>query len=532
MTVPRRPFLYLVSLALLAALASGGSAAAQAPDLSPRALWKAFQADNPFAGYVVERDEIVPSDTVPGMKLRRLEVKFYSQTIEGRRWGHPAVVFMPADRRVFLSGGRRGQVVIVGQRSWDNLATGPWRDAYLGNYGEPIASRTGRPTMVCPVPGEYDGEGGREISLGAIDDLRKRTGSPADHNYFRLAVPYLRALDVMAGLLRIPPREIRAVIGGHSKRATSAYTAAAADPERVAGVVYMGNESEWDAMRESAWKAVCPAVSQDAVKARVLYIGGTNEDGYRMFGINRIQEMMRGAWTIAYVPNYRHSSMSEHHFLNWPMWIAHVFDGRPLTRISDLSRREAPEGTAWGGRPMPAGTIFRARIASPNKIIMAKVWYVYCDDVPYWRDLVWYPEFMVKTGPDTYEGYVTGRLPDAWLVEVKDTAGGFAGYLTSLPQDITGLPTAVRTSRGSRSRLWSPIEKKGPSPSAGKDKRFGVTADGGEAPVEPVMAGAIGRARSKVEPGLYGPIWTQVQAQPSSRAVILNRPSRNGAKSQ
>jgi hypothetical protein len=132
-----------------------------------------------------------------------------------------------------------------------------------------------------------------------------------------------------------------------------------------------------------------------------------------------------------------------------------------LTAIGDLSWREAPEGTAWGGEPRPAGTIFRARIASPNKIIQAKVWYVYCDDAPYWRDLVWYPEFMVRTGPDTYEGYVTGRLPDAWLVEVKDTAGGFAGYLTSLPQDITGLPTATRVSRGSRSRLWAPKGKQG-----------------------------------------------------------------------
>ncbi len=63
---------------------------------------------------------------------------------------------------------------------------------------------------------------------------------------------------------------------------------------------------------------------------------------------------------------------------------------------------------------------------------------------------------MVKTGPDVYEGYVKGKLPDAWLVEVKDIARGYAGYVTSLPQDITGLPVQTRTSRGSRSRLWEP----------------------------------------------------------------------------
>jgi hypothetical protein len=107
-----------------------------------------------------------------------------------------------------------------------------------------------------------------------------------------------------------------------------------------------------------------------------------------------------------------------------------------------------------------AGAIFRARLTSPNKIIQAKVWYVYNDDPPYWRDLVWYPEFMISTGGGIYEGYVKGKLPDAWLVEAKDVAMGYPSYLTSLPQDITGMPTERRTSRGSRSRLWEPKKKK------------------------------------------------------------------------
>jgi hypothetical protein len=143
------------------------------------------------------------------------------------------------------------------------------------------------------------------------------------------------------------------------------------------------------------------------------------------------------------------------------MWIAHVFEGRPLTRISDLSFREVEDGFVWGGQPVEAGTVFRARLSGANKIIQAKVWYLYNDDPPYWRDLVWYPEFMINTGGDVWEGYVKGKLPDAWLVEVKDIAAGRASYLSSLPQDITGLPTETRTSRGSRSRLWEPKKKKG-----------------------------------------------------------------------
>ncbi len=444
-------------LALPGLFFAAGKTKANLPD--PGGLWQRFQEDLIPLAYEVRADEIMDSYSVPGLKLRRLEVKFYSQEIQGRKWGHPCVVFLPADPGLLKRPERRGKVVIVGQRSWDGLATGPWREPFLGNYGEPIAALTGYPTMICPVPGEYDGTEGQEISIGFLGDYRQKTQNPVDHPYFRLAVPYLRALDVMAGVLGLGKEEIRAVIGGHSKRATSAYVAAAIDPERIAGLVYMGNESTWGSTREPPWNAVCPAILQKWVKAEVLYIGATNEDGYRMYNINRIQEEMGDAWTIEMIPNYRHASMSEKHFLDWRMWVAHIFDGRPLTRINGLEFRKVEEGFKWGGRNVEDGTLFRARITSPNKIIQVKIWYVYNDDEPYWRDLVWYPEFMVRKEGDVFEGYVKGKLPDAWLVEIKDTAGGFPGYLSSLPQDITGKKTATRKSRGSRSRHWEPVKK-------------------------------------------------------------------------
>ncbi len=419
-------------------------------------LWQRCQKNLLPLNYTVQRDEIIPADSNPGIKLRRIEVKFYSQELNDKKWGHPCVIFLPADPKIIQAPNRKGKVVIVGQRSWDGLATGPWRDSFLGNYGEPIAALTGYPTMICPVPGEYDNTEGQEISIGFLRELAQNTKDPIDHNYFRLAIPYIRALDIMADILNIQRSEIRAVIGGHSKRATSAYTAAAIDPDRIAGVVYMGNESNWNGMLDGPWRAICPAYTKDWINAKVLYLGATNEDGYQMYGINQIQKMMGGAWTIEYIPNYRHASMSEKHFLDWRMWIAHVFENRPLTKISDLSYREVPERFQWGGRSQEAGTVFRASIESSNKIIQAKIWYVYNDDEPYWRDLVWYPEFMIKRADGFYEGYVKGKLPDAWLVEVKDTAGGFPGYVSSLPQDITGKQTETKKSRGSRSRLWEP----------------------------------------------------------------------------
>ncbi|HBO44733.1 MAG TPA: hypothetical protein DD670_12550, partial [Planctomycetaceae bacterium] len=266
--------------------------------------------------YTIEKDEIVTSDTDPSMKLRRIEVKFYSQELEGRKWGHPSVIFMPADPKVYNSKERRGKIVVVAQRSWDGLATGPWRGGFLGNYGEPIAARTGYPVIICPIPGEYDGEDGRELSIGFLGRRYGETKNLADSGYVRLAIPYLYAMDVMARILDIDKKEIRAVIGGHSKR-VSAYTAAAMDPERVVGVVYMGNESGWGRSDgTSPFRAIEPPHTQQWVKANVLYLGGTNEDGYEMFSINRMQERMGGKWTIEMVPNYRHASMSEKHFLD------------------------------------------------------------------------------------------------------------------------------------------------------------------------------------------------------------------------
>ncbi len=457
----------LIPIAVLLFCLPTASGAAASPG-NPGATDPGFPAPQQLLGlcgdtllpaeYTIEKDEIVTSDTDPTKKLRRIEVKFYSQQIDGRKWGHPSVIFLPADRQVCEAKERRGKVVIVAQRSWDGLATGPWRSAFLGNYGEPIAARTGYPTMICPIPGEYDGEDGREIGIGFLGGRYQQTKNLADTAYVRLAIPYLRAMDIMASILEIDKKDIRAVLGGHSKRVT-AYTAAAMDPNRVVGVVYMGNESLWNRSDgTSPFRALEPPYLQKWVKADVLYIGGTNEDGYEMFNINRMQERMQGKWTVEMVPNYRHASMSEKHFLDWQMWVAHCFEGRPVTTVTDLAFEEKGPDFEWGGRNYGAGggTLFRCKLDTPNKIIQAKVWYVYCDDVPYWRDLMWYPEFMVPQPDGTWAGYVKGRLPDAWMVEVKDIAGGFAGYVTSLPQNITGKETRRRTSQGSRSRNWGP----------------------------------------------------------------------------
>lgn len=427
---------------------------------TPKQMWERCQKTLLPLNFEILKDEIVASDSRPNLKLRRIELKFYSQSISGKKLGHPCVIFLPEDSTRNASKDRRGKIVIVGQRSWDGLATGPWRESFLGNYGEPIAAKMGYPTMICPVPGEFDETPGREVSMGNFKRRFKETKDSCDHSYFRLAIVYLRAIDVMADVLKIDRKEVQAVIGGHSKRATCAHVAATVDP-RIKGVVYMGNESEWGKNRLTGpQRALYPPYSQKWNSAKILYLGATNEDGYSMFSVNRIVNGMKPKWSVEYIPNYRHASQSEKHFVDWQMWISHVFDNRPLTSISELTHEEVGDDFEWGGRHYGSGTLFKAKINSPNKIIQAKVWYVYNDDEPYWRDLMWYPEFMVRQADGTYAGFVKGKLPDAYLIEVKDIAHGFPGYLSSLPKDITGKKVSRRRSRGSRSRNWTPKKKK------------------------------------------------------------------------
>lgn len=445
--IPKSIVLAVAALAVSAparAAESPTALAAEGPEeavASPRELWERLEPTlGPFS-FAVERDEVVPSDTDPREKLRRVEVRFASQTVRGNTMNHLATAFIPADPARLQDPRRRGRVVVVGQRLGD--------DFMLYDYGDPIATRTGYPTMVLPVPGDFDGLDGEGRWMVFFREIVEETRDPLYHNYFRLAVPYLRALDVFAALLG--EREIRAVIGGHSKRATSAYTAAAISPERVDGVVYMGNETVFSLAGRSHLRPISPAYSQRYVDCPVLYIGATNEDGYEMFAIGKIQALMTRPWTIEYIPNYRHAASSEKQFADWQMWVAHVFDGRPIAKISDLSHEIRGDGT-----------VFRARVSTPNKIVQVKFWYVYCDDVPYWRDLVWYPTYAPRRDGDLYEAFHDGSTPDAWLVEVKDTAMGFPGYLTSLPQDITGKPTKERISRGWKPRAWTPKPKRPP----------------------------------------------------------------------
>jgi hypothetical protein len=312
--------------------------------------------------------------------------------------------------------------------------------------------------MSLVLPGDKDGEDGEMYWLTGLRHMATDTQDPIHHDLFRSAVPYIQALDIFSDILG---KDVQAIIGGHSKRAYYAYTAAAIDPDRIVGLVYMGCERLFTVDEKYPDPDVSPFYTEDErypeslilfttqkyVTCPVLYLGATNELGYTMFNINKLQAKMEQKWTIAYEPNYRHASKSEKQFMNWRMWVSHIFDGRPIAKIENLRHEETESGIR-----------LRANIETPNKIIQVKAWYVYCDDVPYWRDLAWYPVMMRKKEENLFEANVGGNPPDAWLVEIKDIAQGFPGYISSLPIDITNKPAAERNAR--KPRNWELREKK------------------------------------------------------------------------
>ena len=398
----------------------------------PREIWPIVKQHTVPLQFEVRSDTIVPSDTDPSLKLRKVEAHFFSQQLAGKKWGHPCVIILPQDNDRNLSPPRRGKVVIVGSPGHDYFPV------HVDKYGEPIAARTGYPTMVLSNPGRYPDGSLIEHDMKVLTRLRKQTGESYYNMNCQLAVVYIQALNAFQQFLGLP--EVRAVIGGHSKRGRSATVAAAIDP-RVASVIIMGNEGI-HATDHIQWHlSFHHAFFQDQVNVPVFYLGATNEDGYRMFNINIMQERLARPMTIEMIPNYCHSNFSEIQYMDFLMWVSHVFDGRPITQIRDV-RHERSQGRS----------VFRAKIQSDAKVQIARAWYVYCDD-PAWRDLMWYHLLMHRQGDD-YEAVLPGKIPDAFMIEVGDTARGIPGYVSSLPQKLTPAPVVERRSRGSRPRLW------------------------------------------------------------------------------
>ncbi|MGD8240955.1 MAG: PhoPQ-activated protein PqaA family protein [Armatimonadota bacterium] len=399
----------------------------------PREIWPIVKQHTVPLELTIKSDEVVPSDTDPAKRLRKVTAHFWSQELAGKKWGHPCVIWMPEDNTRNLSPERRGKVVIIGSPPGDYFRV------HVDKYGEPIAARLGYPTMVLSNPGRYPDGSHIERDIRILNTLREQTGENYYNMNCQLAVVYIQAMAAFQQFLGLD--DLKAIVGGHSKRGRSATVAAAMD-DRVAAVVIMGNEGIYRTDAIQWHLSFHHAFFQEQVTVPVFYLGATNEDGYRMFNVNIMQERLKRPMAIEMIPNYCHSNFSEIQYMDWLMWVAHVFDGRPLTRITEVT-----------GERQERRTMFRAKVESDAKLQIVRAWYVYTDDDA-WRDLMWYHLLMRPVGDGYYEVPLYGEIPDAFMVEVGDIAQGIPGYVSSLPQKLTEAPVVERKSRGSLPRLW------------------------------------------------------------------------------
>jgi dienelactone hydrolase len=391
----------------------------------------------PFS-YEITKDTIVSSDLDADVKLRRIEFSFVSQIIQGEKIWHRGIIFLPTDKKFTNDPKRRGKAVIIGCGVM-------FQDTWTVNYAMPIVTRLGYPVMLLPIPGEGENNPGRGLNCGPMIEHARKTRRAIHYYFFRIACMYARGVDLYAAVLEVEKSDMRVIVGGHSKGAAGAYLAAAALPDNFAGVAYMGYETVTKPGRVSPFNAIRQRYTQKYVKCPVLYVGATNEDGYAMFNISKRQAFMKKPMTIAIVPNYKHDVWNEKQFIAWQMWTSHVFDNRPVTEINQLKHTETKKGTT-----------FSANIDSPNKKLLVIAWYTYCDDEPYWRDLMWYPCMMWPREGNRYETGIQGKMPDAWMVEVLDVSHGVRGYVTSLPMQLGNKEVKERPGRNAMPRLWDP----------------------------------------------------------------------------
>jgi hypothetical protein len=402
----------------------------------PREIWPILQKEHIIPReFTIKSDEIVASDTDPSLKLRKVRAHFWSQRIGGKKWGHPCVILMPADNSRNMTPPRKGKVVIYGG------GTRAVTEHEVANYGEPIAARTGYPTMVLANPGEYEDGAPIENDIGILGRLKKETGNGYYNMNCQLAVVYIQAMNAFQEFLGLDA--VKAVLGGHSKRGRSAPVAAAMDG-RVASAIIMGNEGVYTPDQIQPNLSFYYPFFQEQVSVPVFYLGVTNEGGYKMFNVALMEKQLRVPLTVEMIPNYVHATYHPVQYMDFLMWVAHTFDGRPLSRISDVTHERKNDRTH-----------FRAKVAGDAKVKVVNLW-IACSDNPTWRDVMWY-HYVMEKRDDLYEASIHGKVPDAFMIEVSDIAQGISGYVSTVTHKLTDAPVVERDPKyGYMPRFWKP----------------------------------------------------------------------------
>ena len=169
---------------------------------------------------------------MPVKKLRKVTAHFYSQELAGKKWGHPCVIFLPADNAANLDAAAQrqgGHHRLAAAR----LLSHPRRQVRRADRRADRLSHDG----ACRIPASTRTARTSNATSASSTRLRKQTGKNYYNMNCQLAVVYIQAMNAFQQFLGLD--SLQAVVGGHSKRGRSATVAAAIDP-RVASVDHHG----------------------------------------------------------------------------------------------------------------------------------------------------------------------------------------------------------------------------------------------------------------------------------------------------
>ncbi len=394
-------------------------------------------------------DTTVWSDYGGGKNLRRITFGFTGQVPDIPGWegdwaAETNYAFLPLDPPAAENVG----AVIEGGYA------GEWGELYLA---ERACAELDIPVLIV----DRDWAIGTGVELmSRYDTLATELRSPEHLFYTFSGAHYLRSADALVTVIDtmtdwpVSYEDFRIALTGHSKFGHACYTAAAADPDRVIGVMpsgYAGNDSGSVRLLDDLQGAngsgpessrtyrgvmqkyfVEPLVIEDEMNSdlRILMIEGSDDnkgaDYFEKYTPKYGTTVSDGQITLPhrmeFVPNLVHTTKSPEHSTCWSMWLAHSLLGRPLSSIDSISH-------TWVDGHLEVS----AEISGEPEIEEVDLWATNEDDTVYSVDWNKFTTYPISLNGGVYQGRIP---PDstAYFVEVADLAEEINGLLSTPPQ--------------------------------------------------------------------------------------------------
>jgi len=383
------------------------------------------------------REETIKSKFGGGKEVRKVTFDFTSQVVNlpgyEDDWEHKdALAYLPVEKPAAPNAGAVG----TGNRQ---------------EFGERACAELGLPVLIF---GPFaDGEN-TQTKFEKYVKKASETRNPRHTIFVQSAAMFARGTDALVTLMKkltqwpASYQDFKVVYTGGSKFGYTSWVAAAGDRRTVGivpGAFENGDHDAYRLLQREEGRALpwrCPAsegagdyagimsrfflepvtIQGQLPNCRALLTGGTADRAvHPKFAITEFEKNLKVPHRVCYVPNLGHSMDGERHSACWLMWLAHCFLGRPVSAIDALRHRSEGDGF-----------VVEAQVSGKPSVQEVAAWATEAGDTD-WKRWKSYP---MQPGE---KGLYRGQIPadsQAYLVEVRDTADGVKGVITSTPQRV------------------------------------------------------------------------------------------------